>query len=54
MAVLESSQGVDSSYQSQAARAAHVIDNVVPPYKGEKRVVFLTILALAQMGIWVT
>ena len=32
----------------------YVIDNVVPPYKGEKRVVFLTNLAVARMVIWVT
>ena len=32
----------------------YVIDNVVPPYKGEKRVVFLAILAVARMVIWVT
>ena len=46
-----------SSYQSQAAHAdrrGYVIDNVVPPYKDEKRVVFLAILAVARMVIWVT
>ena len=32
----------------------YVIDNVVPPYKGEKRVVFLAVLAVARMVIWVT
>ena len=32
----------------------YVIDNVVPPYKGEKRVVFLAIPAVARMVIWVT
>ena len=32
----------------------YVIDNVVTPYKGEKRVVFLAILAVARMVIWVT
>ena len=32
----------------------YVINNVVPPYKGEKRVVFLAILAVARMVIWVT
>ena len=32
----------------------YVIDNVVSPYKGEKRVVFLAILAVARMVIWVT
>ena len=32
----------------------YVIDNVVPPYKGEKRVVFLAILAVTRKVIWVT
>ena len=32
----------------------YVIDNIVPWYKGEKHVVFLVILAVAQMVIWVT
>ena len=32
----------------------YVIDNVVPPYKGAKRVVFLAIMAVARMVIWVT
>ena len=32
----------------------YVIDNVVPPYKGEKQVVFLAIMAVAWMVIWVT
>ena len=32
----------------------YVIDNIVPPYKGEKRVVFLAILTVAWMVIWVT
>ena len=32
----------------------NIIDNIVPPYKGEKRVVFLVILAVARMVIWVT
>ena len=32
----------------------YIIDNVVPPYKGEKQVVFLAILAVARMVIWMT
>ena len=31
-----------------------VVDNVDPPWKGEKWVVFLMILAVARMVIWVT
>ena len=31
-----------------------VVDNVLPPYQGEKRVVFLAILAVARMVIWTT
>ena len=30
----------------------YVVDNVLPPFQGEKRVVFLAILAVAQMLIW--
>ena len=30
----------------------HVVDNVLPPFQGEKRVVFLAILAVARMVIW--
>ncbi len=30
----------------------YVVDNVLPPYQGEKRVVFLAILAVARMVIW--
>ena len=30
------------------------VDNVLPPYQGEKRVVFLAILAVARMVIWTT
>ena len=33
---------------------AYVVDNVLPPFQGEKRVVFLTILAVARMVIWTT
>ena len=32
----------------------YVVDNVLPPYQGEKRVVFLAILAVARMVIWST
>ena len=33
---------------------SYVVDNVLPPFQGEKRVVFLAILALARMVIWTT
>ena len=32
----------------------YVVDNVLPPFQGEKRMVFLTILAVARMVIWTT
>ncbi len=32
----------------------YVVDNVLPPFQGEKRVVFLAMLAAARMGIWTT
>ena len=32
----------------------YVVDNIDPPYRGEKRVVFLAILAVARMVIWTT
>ena len=32
----------------------YVVDNVSPPFQGEKRVVFLVILAVAKMVIWQT
>ena len=32
----------------------YVVDNVLPPFQVEKRVVFLAILAVARMGIWST
>ena len=32
----------------------YVVDNVDPPYRGEKCVVFLAILAVARMVIWET
>ena len=31
---------------------SYVVDNVLPPFQGEKRVVFLAILAVARMVIW--
>ena len=32
----------------------YVVDNVLPPFQGEKRVVFLAIVAAARMVIWTT
>ena len=32
----------------------YVMDNVLPPFQGEKRVVFLAILAVVRMVIWTT
>ena len=32
----------------------YVVDNVLPPFQGEKRVMFLAILAVARMVIWTT
>ena len=32
----------------------YVVDHVLPPFRGEKRVVFLAILAVARMVIWTT
>ena len=32
----------------------YVVDNVLPPFHGEKRVVFLAILAVTRMVIWTT
>ena len=32
----------------------YVVDNVLPPFQGEKRVVFLAILAVSRMVIWTT
>ena len=32
----------------------YVIDNVLPPFQGEKPMVFLAILAVARMVIWTT
>ena len=33
---------------------SYVVDNVSPPFQGEKRVVFLVVLAVARMVIWQT
>ena len=30
----------------------YVVENILPPFQGEKRVVFLAILAVARMVIW--
>ena len=32
----------------------YVVDNVLPPFQGEKHVVFLGILPVAKMVIWTT
>ena len=32
----------------------YIVDNVLPPFQGEKHVVFLVILAVARMEIWTT
>ena len=32
----------------------YVVENVLPPFQSEKRVVFLAILAVARMVIWTT
>ena len=32
----------------------YIVDNVLPPFQGEKRVMFLAILAVARMVIWST
>ena len=32
----------------------YVVDNILPQFHGEKRVVFLTILAVARIVIWLT
>ena len=32
----------------------YVVDNILPPFQGEKRVVFLAILIVARMVIWTT
>ena len=53
--VLESHRGVDGAHWSQTARAVgYVVDNVDPPYRGEKRVVFHAIQAVARTVIWET
>ena len=53
--VLGSRRGVDGSHRTQAALiVGYVVDNVLPPFQDEKRVVFLAILAVARMVIWTT
>ena len=32
----------------------YIVDKVLPPFQGEKRMVFLEILAVARMVIWTT
>ena len=32
----------------------YIVDNILPPFQGEKRVVFLAILAVARIVIWMT
>ena len=32
----------------------YIVDNVLPPFHGEKRMVFLAILAVARMVVWTT
>ena len=32
----------------------YIVDNVLPPFQGEKRMVFLVILAVPRMVIWTT
>ena len=51
--VLESRQRVDDLHQTQLV-LLDVVDNVLPQFQGEKRVVFLAILAVARMVIWTT
>ena len=43
-----------SSRQLVLLDVDYVVDNVDPPYRGEKRKVFLAILAVARMVIWQT
>ena len=40
--------------QLMLLNVGYVVDNVLPPFQGEKRVVFLAILAVARMVIWST
>ena len=32
----------------------YVVENILPQFQGEKRVVFLVILVVARTGIWMT
>ena len=53
--VLESRQGVDGSHRPKQLvllDVGYVVDNVDSLYQGEKRRVFLTILAVVRMVIW--
>ena len=43
---------MDGSHRTQLLNICYVIDNVLPPFQGEKCVVFLAILAVARMVIW--
>ena len=55
--VLESRRRVDGPHRSQTARTARPWlrrRQYDPPYRGEKRVLFLAILAVARVGIWTT
>ena len=55
--VLESRRGAESLHWSQTARGTRRWlrrGNVDPPYRGEKRVEFLAILAMHRMVIWET
>ena len=40
--------------QLELLDVGYVMDNVLPPFQGEKRVMFLAILAVARMVIWTT
>ena len=54
--VLGSRRVMDDSHRTQAARAARRWlrrrQRVLPPFQGEKHVVFLAIIAVARMVIW--
>ena len=42
------------SKQLVLVNVGYIVDNVLPPFQGEKRMVFLAILAVARMVIWTT
>ena len=46
--------GSHRTQTARAARSGYIVDNVLHPFQGEKRVVFLAILAVARMVIWTT